>query len=279
MAKRIVSGVIGLALFFAVLYFLPHVCFTAAVALICAVASYELTWRSGIVSSRALSAVACVFAFCAPFLVSSQSSGIPVLADISAKLVFVLIFLCIAALFSIWLANSRKITLVMVLTSFFAGVILPIMFSTVLLIRGMENGEYLLLVPFIAAWMTDTGAYFIGMACGKTKLCAYVSPKKTVEGAIGGVVSCVAALLVFGLIMHNNLGVSVNYLAIAIMAVILSCIAQMGDLSFSLIKREYNIKDYGNVLPGHGGVLDRFDSVMFTIPAAYILIRIVGGIL
>lgn len=91
--------------------------------------------------------------------------------------------------------------------------------------------------------------------------------------------SCVLSLLLFGFILERYIGVSINYPAIAVMALVLSCIAQMGDLSFSLIKREYNIKDYGNILPGHGGILDRVDSAMFTVPAAYILIRIIGGIL
>ncbi len=263
MLTRIISAIVAIAVFITVVYFLPPICFTVAVAIVCAIAAYELTWRSGIVRVRALACAACLFAAATPFFVSVEELR---------KYAFALVFITIAAMFFIWLLNYGKASLVMVLTSVFAGVLLPVMFSAIIRIRALENGEYWILMPFLAAWMTDTGAYFTGVFLGRHKLCEKISPKKTVEGAIGGVVVCAAALFAFVYVMR----VDINYISFAIGALVLSVLAQIGDLSFSIIKREYNIKDYGNLMPGHGGVLDRFDSTMFTIPASYILLMIIG---
>lgn len=265
MLTRIISAVVAIAVFIAVVFFLPPVCFTVAVALICAIAAYELTWRSGIVKVRALVLDATVFAAATPFFLS---------ATVLDGYFFALIFAAMASMFIIWLFNFGKGSIAMVLTSFFGGVVLPLMFSVILRIRAAENGHLLILLPFLAAWMTDTGAYFTGVFLGKHKLCEKISPKKTVEGAIGGIIVCVISLLIYA----AAVGLQVNFAAFGAGALVLSFLAQVGDLSFSIIKREYNIKDYGNLMPGHGGVLDRFDSTMFTIPASYILLMIIGAI-
>ncbi len=265
MRTRIIAAIVASAVFIAVVYFLPPVCFTVAVSFVCAVAAYELTWRSKIIAVPALSVISCVFAAAAPFLVSL--SGFE-------KYALVYLFAALVSVFAVWLLNYGKASLVMTMTSFFAGAVLPLMFSVIVRIRALDNGQMLILLPFLAAWMTDTGAYFTGVFFGKHKLCEKISPKKTVEGAIGGIVTCVASLLVFA----YALNLSVSYVSFGIGALVLSLLAQAGDLSFSIIKREYNIKDYGNVMPGHGGILDRFDSTMFTVPASYILLMIIGVI-
>ena len=177
---------------------------------------------------------------------------------------------CLSLLF-----NFGKANLVMTLTSVFGGVILPLMFSLVIPLRTAEKGDFLILMPFIAAWMTDSGAYFAGSFFGKHKLCELISPKKTVEGAIGGIIACIISLVLFAYFIKLD----VNLIAFGAISLVLSVLAQVGDLSFSIIKREYNIKDYGFIMPGHGGVLDRFDSTMFTIPATYFLLMIIGGIM
>ncbi|MBE6911691.1 MAG: hypothetical protein E7473_04110 [Ruminococcaceae bacterium] len=265
MLTRIISGAVAIVLFIAVVYFLPVECFVVMLAAISAVAAYELTGRNGIVKNGALTASACIFAAATPFVVYYSFETMHI---------FALLFGAMAISFAIWLFSYGKTNLVMVMTSVFAGVIVPLMLSVILRIRSVENGEYLILFPFIAAWLTDTGAYFTGVFLGRHKLCEKISPKKTIEGSAGGIVACVASLFVFSHIMN----LSINPVLLAVGAVLLSAIAQIGDLSFSIIKREYNIKDYGNIMPGHGGVLDRFDSSVFTIPASYILLTI-GGIL
>ena len=128
------------------------------------------------------------------------------------------------------------------------------------------NGEYIYLLAFLSAWMTDSFAYFSGRLFGKHKLIPAVSPKKTVEGAIGGIVFCILALVGFGFVIETFFNpegtIHANYLVLAISGLFISVVSQIGDLIMSLIKRHYNIKDYGKFFPGHGGILDRFDSVI-----------------
>ena len=124
--------------------------------------------------------------------------------------------------------------------------------------RDFEN-KYIYLLVFIGAWITDTFAYFVGRVAGRHKLIPDISPKKTVEGSIGGIVFCVAAFVGFAFIIGIEY-IGVGWLILS--GVIVSVVSQIGDLSMSAIKREHGIKDYGRVFPGHGGVLDRFDSVL-----------------
>lgn len=132
---------------------------------------------------------------------------------------------------------------------------------------------FFFVAAFALPWMADAGGFFIGASMGKHKLCPNISPKKTVEGAIGGVIFCVISAVIVGLIFENFIlsNAKINYLALIILAVIDAPISILGDLSFSLIKRNLNIKDYGSIFPGHGGVLDRFDSIIFTAPVVLIL--------
>jgi phosphatidate cytidylyltransferase len=130
----------------------------------------------------------------------------------------------------------------------------------------IDLGKYVYLLTFLCAWITDSFAYFTGRLFGKHKLIPSVSPKKTVEGAIGGVVFCVITIVVFGLVIDRFFDPSDNframYIPLAVSGVVVSVVSQTGDLIMSVIKRHYSIKDYGKILPGHGGILDRFDSVM-----------------
>ena len=130
----------------------------------------------------------------------------------------------------------------------------------------VDGGKYIYLIAFIGAWITDTFAYFCGMLFGrggKHKLIPEVSPKKTVEGSIGGIVFCVLAMILFGFIIEKiDESFHANYPLLALGGIAISIVAQIGDLSMSVIKRHYGIKDYGFIFPGHGGILDRFDSVI-----------------
>lgn len=144
-------------------------------------------------------------------------------------------------------------------------------FSSIVLLRHMEFGQYTMYLVFIGAWITDIFAYFCGMLCGKHKLLPDVSPKKTVEGALGGVLFCAGAYVLYAFVLSRCVGVRPAYLAFAGIGVIVSVLSQMGDLLMSLIKRRFGIKDYGKIFPGHGGVLDRFDSVLATAPFCFIL--------
>lgn len=132
------------------------------------------------------------------------------------------------------------------------------------------SSSFFFALMLLLPWMADGGGYFIGSKFGSRKLCPNISPKKTVEGAIGGFVFCLISALVMGLIFQIFIirDYKVNFLPIIIIALLDSAVSILGDISFSLIKRNLNIKDYGSIFPGHGGVLDRFDSIIFTAPLA-----------
>ncbi|MBO5788366.1 MAG: phosphatidate cytidylyltransferase, partial [Clostridia bacterium] len=119
-----------------------------------------------------------------------------------------------------------------------------------------------ILPAFMGSWITDTGAYFVGVLFGKHKLCPELSPKKTVEGGLGGIVVCSLAFLVFGFLVSLFTPLTPHYLMLALYAILISIVSQVGDLFMSKLKREQGIKDFGNLFPGHGGVLDRFDSMI-----------------
>ncbi len=145
--------------------------------------------------------------------------------------------------------------------------------SSIIIIKisNPKHGVFLLVLSLCGAWLADTGAYFSGTFFGKHKLCPNISPKKTVEGLIGGTITNAILFIVIGMIYtyiqsKNNVVVNINYIYIAILGMICSLLGLVGDLSASLIKRQCNIKDYGNIMPGHGGVLDRFDSILFVVP-------------
>lgn len=142
-----------------------------------------------------------------------------------------------------------------------------------------EVGQYIYLLIFIGAWVTDIFAYFTGVFFGKHKLIERVSPKKTVEGSIGGTIFCTLAFITLGIVVENFFGRDANLIFLAISGVFISLIAQIGDLIMSVLKRHYGIKDFGRIFPGHGGMLDRFDSVLavsLAIGALCMLSSIIG---
>jgi phosphatidate cytidylyltransferase len=148
-------------------------------------------------------------------------------------------------------------------------------------LRHIENGKYFIWLVFISAWACDTGAYFIGINFGKHRLTPKLSPKKSVEGAVGGTLTAVAAGFLFGWALtyfipeYKGLHLAIGG---AIVCFAGSVFAQFGDLTASAIKRYKDIKDFGKILPGHGGVLDRFDSVIFTAPVVYLTILSLQGL-
>lgn len=264
MTVRILSAAVALPLFFVVIYFLPPVCFTIAIAILSIIGVYELLWRSKIVDCVPLMAVAYFMAVAVP---AWAHFGFPSVYTLPA------VFLLVVCVFLIWMGQQDKVGFGMAAQTLFGAIVIPLFLSSTIGILHTEHGKFMILVPFIAAWMTDTGAYFCGVFLGKHKLAPRISPKKTVEGAIGGVIVCILSFLLYGVVMAHFFDIGVSYLMLGLSGLVLSPIAEIGDLSLSLIKREYNIKDYGVIFPGHGGILDRFDSVLFTAPATLVLLN------
>ncbi|MCH4073169.1 phosphatidate cytidylyltransferase [Pseudoramibacter sp.] len=152
----------------------------------------------------------------------------------------------------------------------FGLVYLPLMLGHLQLFDAIPQGLYYLWLVFIIAFVTDTGAYFIGKFFGKTPLIPEISPHKTVAGSVGGTVAAVALTVAYGILMRAKFNFDLPIYAYAILGIVGSIVSQFGDLTASLIKRNTDIKDYGKLLPGHGGVLDRFDSVIFVLPIVYL---------
>jgi len=143
-----------------------------------------------------------------------------------------------------------------------------LLFAHLVLLRNLSQGVYLTFLTLGLTWATDTGAYFAGRALGKHKLAPKVSPNKTVEGAIGGIALAVLTAVVIGRLLPNQ---SLTQSSLILIACAVGVSAQLGDLVESAIKRFCGVKDSGKLIPGHGGVLDRFDSILFTIPTVYYL--------
>ena len=149
---------------------------------------------------------------------------------------------------------------------------LPMMLSYVYQIRVAEDGLYSLWLIFLCSWGCDTCAYCVGMLFGKRKLAPVLSPKKSIEGAIGGVVGAALLGAIYGMVVAGKVAMNNAPVYFAIICAVGAVISQFGDLIASGIKRQHGIKDYGKLIPGHGGILDRFDSVIFTAPVIYALL-------
>ena len=157
-----------------------------------------------------------------------------------------------------------------VMPAFFGVVYVAVMLSFIYLTRNLPDGKFLVWLIFLSSWGCDTSAYCVGMLLGKHKLAPVLSPKKSIEGAVGGVVGSALLGLAYGAYFGHNMEEVANpMVACAIACAIAAVISQIGDLAASAIKRNHNIKDYGHLIPGHGGILDRFDSMIFTAPAIY----------
>ena len=141
------------------------------------------------------------------------------------------------------------------------------------MLRGANNGVYYTWYIIFIAWGTDMFAYFVGKKFGKHKF-SKISPNKSIEGCIAGIAGAVIASLLYTFALNSIAKFSISYIYITIIAFSLSIISQIGDFAASSIKRYTNIKDYGSLIPGHGGMLDRFDSVIFIAPFAYFLLSI-----
>ena len=139
---------------------------------------------------------------------------------------------------------------------------IAVSFTSMALTRYMENGRYTFVLVFVAAWMCDSFAYFTGRFFGKHKLAPHLSPKKTVEGSIGGILFAILGCMLYGFVIEKVTGIGANYIVLAAIGLLLSIVSQIGDLWASLIKREYGVKDYSQMMPGHGGIMDRFDSII-----------------
>ena len=187
-----------------------------------------------------------------------------------------LIIVLIAMMF-VYVFSYPKYHAEQVMAAFFGVAYVGIMLSYIYQTRMIRDGAFLVWLIFLCSWGCDTCAYCVGMLIGKHKMTPKLSPKKTVEGAIGGIIGAAALGFLYGTFFKNNMIQVINPGVISAAAcAIAAVISMVGDLAASAIKRNHNIKDYGNLIPGHGGILDRFDSMIFTAPAIYFAIMFMG---
>lgn len=266
MKTRIYAAAALLPLLLIIVLALPAVCTGVLFGLIAGIGAYELLWRTGLVKHPRLVAYSAVMAFLTA-LWSCYGPSYP------AALIGILIFS--AALYGELLASKGALSYEKLMVCLAGGVLIPFMLTALVRLRSGAYGQFLILIPFVLAFLSDTGAYFTGCAFGKHKLAPTISPKKTVEGVAGGVAGAIVGMVLYCLVLELAFDFEVNYLYGIIYGLIGSLAAVFGDLSFSAIKRQVGIKDYGNLIPGHGGVLDRFDSMSVVAPLTEVLMLLI----
>lgn len=272
MLVRILAAAVGLPLLLAVVLLLPPIGTAVLFALACMVGAYEMLWRTGILKHKRIVCYTAVMA--AAVVMWSWLRACAVVSGQTLWLSMLLgLFVYACLLFTELLAAHTELKFTALCVALFSGVVYPFLIGALVRLRGMESGTYYIIVAFLISMVADSGAYFVGRAFGKHKLAPVVSPKKTVEGAVGGVVVNILGMIVYTLILNKCFGFTqVNYFYAAIYGVVGAAGSILGDLTLSVVKRQVGIKDYGNLIPGHGGILDRFDSTMICAPIAEILI-------
>ena len=268
MKTRIISAVIALPIFLFILLFAPLYILAFTISIICSLMAYELLLAILPVKGNIrLFIYTVISAFIVP--VGSYFNISSFLFYFTLLTLMILVFIEAIMRYH----TERQLPMMFILGALFGGLMIPYLLATLLNLRLMEHGKLLVLIPVICAFATDAGAYFTGVLLGKNKIFPRVSPNKTIEGCIGGVVIGTLFLMLYGVAIINLTSITyVNFMALLIYGMIGSVICQIGDLTFSLIKREFKVKDFGQLLPGHGGMLDRFDSMVFTAPAMYLLV-------
>lgn len=268
MKIRTITSAILLAVMVPVLIFSKYLVYPIVLGLIAVMAVYELLRVIGVHKLWKISLPAYGMALALPILTHDVFlDQNPDLQKNYMLCAVAVVFAYMLYIMSIAVFSKGEIKFAKVAEVFLSVTYVVMSFTALCLLRyitdgTMNKGSYCFFLVFVAAWGTDVGAYLVGSVIGKHKLIPDVSPKKSVEGAIGGIVFAVICYVLYGAIVSHFTELQANYPLLVAMAVILSAVSQIGDLIASLIKREYGIKDYGKLLPGHGGIMDRFDSIL-----------------
>ena len=274
MKQRILVAVVGIPLLLLVLCWAPHWATAALLAALGIIGAHELLAAvCGPEKTKQLWVLAGALAVLTVF---STYAGMDAYKKTVLAAAPWLLCAGVALLFFLavrWYGRENAIAFQDICAVLLGGVAIPLAMSCLLRLRLLTYGGGLVLMPLVAAFMSDSAALFTGMACGKHKLAPKASPKKTVEGAVGGLAGGVLGMIVFRIVFFF---VTVEPLPIGwcmVIGLVGAFMGQLGDLSFSIIKRQFGIKDYGRLLPGHGGVLDRFDSVIFAAPVTWLIVE------
>lgn len=263
MKVRIISSVVAIILAAVILFLSNTIVFNIAVALLTALMLYEVFTAIKCMEFIPTICICFVFSLAMPIF----------MLDFMTKYRYLFLVVCIITIFATYLLQYKKLSFEKLCVMLTSTILITLAMNSLIQIKYTheKHGLFLLILSLCGAWFSDTGAYFAGTFWGKHKLCPEISPKKTVEGLIGGIVAnaglFVATVYIYSAICSaNGEKISFNLFLIIGLGVICAFLGLLGDLSASLLKRQCQIKDYGNIMPGHGGVLDRFDSVLFIVP-------------
>lgn len=274
MKQRILVAVVGIPLLLAVLCWAPDWATALLLAALSVIAAHELlTAVCGAEKAKrwmALPAVTGALVIAAVYFSGEHYADSPA----GTVLRWLIAAAVLALLLASVLTYGRPGALVLqdVCVMAVAGLVIPWAFSCMLQLRMLPHGAGMVLMPLVAAFCSDSAALFTGMACGRHKMAPLVSPHKTVEGALGGIAGGVVGMVIFRIVFYFCTLVPLHIGWCVVIGLAGALMGELGDLSFSVIKRQVGIKDYGRLLPGHGGVLDRFDSVLFAAPMIWMIV-------
>lgn len=266
MKTRILTALVMAVVGIPILIFSQYIVYPIAAGILTLFALYEMAGVIGVRKNLALTVPT--------YLVGLAS---PIFAYIFSHRVTDFIFIALVVIVAIMLyffgyavVCRGSLKFADVATHFTTFTYITVSFTALTLVRYLPYGIYCFAMIFVGSWVSDVFAYFVGCAIGKHKMIPEISPKKTWEGAIGGIFFTVVAFLAYGIIVSLiTTDVRPNYIVLAVLGLLLSIVSIFGDLVASLIKREYGVKDYGFIFPGHGGVLDRFDSALAVAPILF----------
>ena len=272
MKVRLISAAIALVFLAIVMLLFETIVLNLAVSVLAVIAVFELLQAKQYIHNKFITTACLLFAAMVPFFKTS------ILSNNLTLVCYLFVVILLLAL----IASHAKLKIEELGFAVFCSLSVSFSFYTVVFIRdtyGVRRGLYYLLLVLALSFLTDTGAYFAGRAFGKHKMAPIISPHKTVEGAIGGVIFCTAVTLLLSwgyqaLVQQMGYSFQVNFWFLLIISPLCSLVSMVGDLSASVIKRQCGIKDFGNIMPGHGGIMDRFDSVLLVAPLVYILVQL-----
>ncbi len=265
MAVRLISSFVGIALALTVLFLNQTFLFPLALAGVISVILSELVKAVEGTAFRVATVGILLYGIVTPFLE---------FYSLQAYLPFAQ-FLCLLLVFIEFLRNSKTFHVEQIAFMIMSAVLVTNSLCLLIALKQMgAHGMLYVVLALCGGWIADSGAYFAGVSLGKHKLCPEISPKKTVEGFIGGILSNMVVFglicLVYAMIRRNGgMELQVEYFSATLLGAVCALVSVVGDLCASVVKRQKGIKDYGSIMPGHGGLMDRFDSVLFVVPALY----------
>lgn len=268
MKKRVLSGILFILIWIAILVINNDLFDTVIVVGICLIAMYEYNRAFKKVEYNPVSWIGYLACF------TLFGMGGIISAEYKIMLMKIIIPLSLISLFTYIVISRTKRTVIDIAITVFSIVYIPFMFSFLKLILNMPSGRIFILYVLCGAFVSDTFAFIVGSKFGKTPLAPEISPKKTVEGSVGGIVGVIIAFVIITLVANRYFSLNMSVIYWVLVALAASIAGQFGDLTASAIKRFCKIKDFGNIMPGHGGILDRFDSLMFVAPIVYILVKL-----